>query len=547
MDGKIVLQDSQLELDDRNHAHVEDQVNGDQDNVHLTRTGKRPVLKRSFGWISILGFSCIIMGTWEGSFITFGIGLVNGGYAGLIYGFIIVWFGTLATFTSLAELVSMAPTSGGQYHWVSILAPTSWQKFASYVTGWLTVAGWQAAVSSSSYIMGTILQGLIQLCAPSYVPELWHGTLLFYAVLLVCIGFNALGTALPKVESIMLFIFIIGFFATMIPMVWLAPHESAKVVFTTWINDGGWNSQGTSFFVGLAGNAFAFLGADSAYHMSEEIHNAATVVPRAIILSIFINGIVGLAALIAILFCLGDVEELFLTSFAYPFIQVFWNATNSVAGAAVMVVIVWVTGAGLAIGTMAAASRMLWAFARDRGVPGWRHISKVNARSSIPVIAIACTTQFSLLIGLISIKSPTAFNGVISLTLASLYGSYLIACALLLWRRLTGSIRVVSDNDTTVANLPGSGGHLAWGPFRIPGITGTAINAISVVYLTIVFIFTFFPTTVPTTAETMNYSSLVFGAVALLSGVYYAFWARKTYTGPVIEVDVSGVSTPPVK
>jgi choline transport protein len=112
--------------------------------------------------------------------------------------------------------------------------------------------------------------------------------------------------------------------------------------------------------------------------MSEEIHDAAVVVPRAIILSIIINGIVGFAALISILFCLGDVEELFATRFSYPFIQVFLNATNSTAGTAVMMIIVIIPGLGLAIAAVAAGSRMLWAFARDQGVPGWRHISKVG-------------------------------------------------------------------------------------------------------------------------------------------------------------------------
>jgi choline transport protein len=112
--------------------------------------------------------------------------------------------------------------------------------------------------------------------------------------------------------------------------------------------------------------------------MSEEIHDAAVVVPRAIILSIIINGIVGFSAMISILFCLGDVEELFTTRFSYPFIQVFLNATNSKAGTAVMVVISIIPGIGLTIAAVAAASRMLWAFARDRGVPGWRYVSKVR-------------------------------------------------------------------------------------------------------------------------------------------------------------------------
>jgi choline transport protein len=158
----------------------------------------------------------------------------------------------------------------------------------------------------------------------------------------------------------------------------------------------------------------------------------------------------------------------------------------------------------------------------------------------MPTTAIACTTIFSFLIGLISIKSPTAFNGVISLTLASLYSSYLIACALLLWRRCTGSIVLLSQNDTTIANLPGAAGNLAWGPFRVPGIAGILINVFACIYQIVILIFTFWPTTIPTTAATMNYSSLVFGAVALLSAVYYVGWGNRTYKGPVIEVDIAG-------
>lgn len=35
----------------------------------------------------------------------------------------------------LAELASMAPTSGGQYHWAAMLAPANCQKFLSFITG----------------------------------------------------------------------------------------------------------------------------------------------------------------------------------------------------------------------------------------------------------------------------------------------------------------------------------------------------------------------------------------------------------------------------
>ena len=84
----------------------------------LNRVGKNPILMRNFGFLSILGFSSTALICWESMTIVLDQGLKNGGPSGVVYGFILVWLGSLATFASLTELASMAPVSGGQYHWV---------------------------------------------------------------------------------------------------------------------------------------------------------------------------------------------------------------------------------------------------------------------------------------------------------------------------------------------------------------------------------------------------------------------------------------------
>lgn len=487
----------------------------------------------------MFGFSCLVLGTWQGSLITFGIGLQNGGPAGLVYSFLFAWAGTLATFTSLAELASMVPTAGGQYHWVSMLAPQYCQKLFSYITGWLTVAGWQASIASSAYLEGVLIQNLIEVVSPDYNPKFWHGTLLCYAVLLVCIFVNTLaGTKLPRIEIVLLVVYILSFFGIVVPLVYLAPHGNAHDVFATFVNGGGWSTQGLSFFVGLSGNAFAFLGADCVYHMSEEIKNATVVVPRSIVFGLIMNGAIGFGTIIATLFCLGDPNTISNSSFSYPFIAIFVQATRSKGGSAVMVALILLVGLGLDIGIMAAASRMLWSFARDQGVPGWRYISKVDGRTKIPIISIFTTTIFCVLLALISIGSDVAFNDVVSLTLAALYASYFIACALLLWRRTTGSIMLpdeVDQIDAEGCNLPGSAGKLIWGPWRVRGLLGILINTFACIYLLIIWTFVFWPPTKEVTPVSMNYSSLVMGAVAIFSAVYYVFWGRRTYHGPIVD------------
>lgn len=116
--------------------------------------------------------------------------------------------------------------------------------------------------------------------------------------------------------------------------------------------------------------------------MSEEVHDAPTVVPRSMMWCIVINGIVGLAMYFAILLCGGDLDSALESRFVYPFLEVIEQAFNSTAGTALVLVIIILVDMGLIVGVVATSSRMLWSFARDRGVPGWRWLSKVKINES---------------------------------------------------------------------------------------------------------------------------------------------------------------------
>ena len=69
-----------------------------------------------------------------------------------------------------------------------------------------------------------------------------------------------LARILPRIESLMLIIHVLGFFGVLIPLVYLSPHKSAHEVFTTFQNLGGWKTDGLSFFVGFTTAMTCFLG-----------------------------------------------------------------------------------------------------------------------------------------------------------------------------------------------------------------------------------------------------------------------------------------------
>ena len=55
-------------------------------------------------------------------------------------------------------------------------------------------------------------------------------------------------------------------------------------------------------------------------------------------------------------------------------------------------------------------------------------------------------------------------------------------------------------------------------------------------FLSIALFFSFWPLITPTTAKTFNWSIVIYGAVLLFAGVYYAIIGRHHYDGPVVLV-----------
>lgn len=111
--------------------------------------------------------------------------------------------------------------------------------------------------------------------------------------------------------------------------------------------------------------------------MSEEVENASRVIPLVAMLTVAINGCLGFGILLVLLFCQGNIQDALDSPTGYPFIWMFHEATNSISGSLVMCSIVIVNFCCSLVGMMAATSRQLWSFSRDRGTPGWRLWGKV--------------------------------------------------------------------------------------------------------------------------------------------------------------------------
>jgi amino acid transporter len=386
--------------------------------------------------------------------------------------------------------------------------------------GWLCVLGWQTGVASTAYLASSQIQGLIVLNNPSYVPAPWHGTLLVMGIVLLATFFNVfLAHHLSMIEGIVFGLHILAFFAFIIVMAIYGRFSKPKDVFLNFQDNAGWGNIGTAMFVGQLGSIYALLGGDASTHMSEEVEHASKQIPSTITKTALSSVLLGFPMLAVFCFCLGDMETVLATPLGQPYIQVLYNATQSIPATTVLVCTVIVLGFFAEVNFEASASRQTFAFARDHGLPFSKWLCEVHEERKLPLNSILVSCATTILLSLINIGSPAAFNLVASLGVSAMLSSYLVCIICLLLKRYNRE-----------ALLPRQ--------FSL-GRSGVWVNVVAALYLFVTLIFVFFPPRPSTTFKESNWSVFIFFAVLVFSVLFYKAKGRNDYSSPAEKVKAS--------
>jgi choline transport protein len=220
--------------------------------------------------------------------------------------------------------------------------------------------------------------------------------------------------------------------------------------------------------------------------------------------------------LLVVLFRAGDISEAIESPTGQPYIAILLNATQSTAGTAVMVAYIVFALIFCATNMVTTSSRQLYSFARDNGLPYSAWLAKVSPQRRIPTNAIICTACFTLILSAILAGSPLAFNIIASLGAASILGSYVVSIGTITYRRVRGFKLLKTQ--------------FSLGRFALP------INILALAFVSFAWVLAFFPAAPNPTAESMNWSSLIFGVVVIGSLILYVVKKRHEYHGPVASV-----------
>lgn len=129
-----------------------------------------------------------------------------------------------------------------------------------------------------------------------------------------------------------------------------------------------------------------------------------------------------------------------MSTSVFPYVDVFYAATDNARGTIAMVSIVCVLSICGNLSVLAAGSRQVWAFARDGGMPFSPWLQKITVVGTpIPVHSILACLFMTVVLSLLNLGSSTAFNSIVGLLSGSGGVSYTISISCVLYRRLSSN------------------------------------------------------------------------------------------------------------
>ncbi|KAB8070544.1 amino acid/polyamine transporter I [Aspergillus leporis] len=510
-----------MDKEDLKHNHDFSAPSIELSNGHVAVTGLPSApLRRKFSILNIIAVGYNITNSWIAIAASFAIAVQSGGAVTLLYGIILVAVVMLCTGLTLAELASVYPTAGGQYHFTSILATSRWSRSLSYAVGLAAVFSWITLSASIALSSTNVLMAIIIRWRPEYQPETWHYFLVYQAMNAAMVLYNVFLT------NKTIWVYNLGFIlslATFFVITITCPARSTTQIASSHIwtqfanGSGGW-PDGISFLTGLSTPQFMLSGLDATLHLAEECLQPERIVPKAVVITVIVGFLTAFPFSVAILYSYKDIELSLSSPTGFPIYFIWEKATHSPAAATIFMACMLTVSIVALNAVHQTASRLTWSFARDEALFYSNKLAAVNPTLGVPIWATLLDGLCVLLVGIIYVASSNAFNAFIGTTVILAQISYAIPAALLLYRRRSTDY------------LPSSR------PFKLPSAVGYIVNTMTIVWAVVLTVFFTFPAVLPATGENMNYASVVLVAMLILGIANWFAYARKHYHGPRLEL-----------
>ncbi len=374
----------------------------------LHSMGYAQELSRRMSGFSNFAISFSIICILAGGITAFATGFNGAGGAGIGIGWLVG--GTFAVIVSLAmgQIASAFPTAGGLYHWSSILGGRLW----GWVTAWFNLLGLIFVVSSVDVGVFQLFRDLVLhgIFGMDVSDATWQGGGLVWilgAALILAshAAFNHFGiritTLLTDFSGYLIFVVAIGLTISLLVFSPVPLDFSRLFTFTNFTGDPGggvWPQNSSillSFILGLLLVTYTITGYDASAHTSEETTQAAINVPKGMWQAVFWSVLFGYLMVCSFVLAMPDMTQ----GAAQGWNVFFWVMESSKMPTLlrdILFVGIVLSNYLCGLAGLTSCSRMMYAFARDGGLPASKALSHVSTQYRTPTYAIWVSAFFAL-------------------------------------------------------------------------------------------------------------------------------------------------------
>ncbi|MGO4313702.1 APC family permease [Pseudomonas sp. KB_15] len=460
----------------------------DSDAAQLRALGYTSNFERSMSlWENFaLGFT--YLSPVVGVYTLFGLCLAAGGPP-MFWSYLLVGLGQMLVCLIFCEVVSQFPISGGVYPWARRLVGKRW----AWMVGWIYSVSLCVTIAAVALGAGPYIAAML-----GFEPSPVTNTLVALALTVMATALNLSGTKL--LAKVAMFGFICELLGAIVIGGYLLifeRHQPLSVLFNTFdisIDGSYWPAFLTASLAGM----FLYYGFEACGDVAEETPNPSKRIPKAMRMTIYIGGGAAIFAALALILAVPDIAKVISGEDKDPMYTIMVNAFGP-TGWQVVTAVITVSFVSCVLSLQAAASRLLYSFARDEMVMGSRVLKRLSPTTRVPTAALITCGVIPAAIVCAGFFLENAIAIVVSFAAIGIYLSFQMIVGGALFARIRG-----------------------WKPagqFTLGG-WGWIVNILALVYGLLAIVNMSWPRT-PDAPWYSNYGILLTAAVVIGIGLFY--------------------------
>jgi amino acid transporter len=362
-----------------------------------------------------------------GVYSVFDLGMTAGGPP-MLWSYFLAAAGQFIVCLTFCEVVSQFPISGGLYPWARRLVGKRWAWMAGWIYGWALFVSIAAVAVGAGPFLATLLGFAV-------TPAITTGVAL--ALVLLSTLLNLAGTkALARVALFGFVCEIVGAVVVGCYLLLFARHQPVTVLFDSFgLGHGG--SYWPAFLAAAVTGLFTCYGFEACGDVAEETPNPGVAIPRAMRGTIYVGMSAAAFVCVALILAQPDIGGIVSGRIADPVERLLLTNFGPV-GSRLVVAVVMVSFISCLLSLQAAASRLVFAYARDDMMIASPYFARISPVTHVPVRALVLSGAVAGVIVCLGLAFADALNAIVSSAIIAIYAAFQMIVIGALSARLRG-------------------------------------------------------------------------------------------------------------